>query len=424
MNSLDLDKLKSQWTQESRKLDDSLTFDIAAAREALTRKTATAFRRHSFWQLTGFILSVAGLVALLVFMASNRDEKLYVLMAVPLAMLALGEAITDFREWRIVATLDFSLPTATLTNLLDRVRDRRLRMTKWIILTSILLWWPLILVMMKGLFDIDLLPWIHPSVLIINTLIGLAFIPILFGIMRFISNHHATSPGLQRFLEDVAGKSWSRARRQMDARQRFEHDIATRGNAGALGRFEKKNLLSPSANSRLLALKNRILVSILFYGTLVLSIGIFNAAHGGQWQFIVPGIMLNLFWVSQMVSGITYRISLSRLDLSLPREQLRGDLERLLDMRLVLARVALAASPLAGLAMLQVLAQVTFGIDLLGMIAPYWLLGLIMLLVTSGIAIHKKSGSGTVYAFANIIGLAANKHSKMLTDAMTPETPE
>ncbi len=418
MNGLDLDKLKSQWAHQSRKLDDSLTLDVAAVRDALTQKTVKAFRRHTFWQKTGMCFSSVCLIALLVFIINHWDEKIFVLMAAPLAMLALGEAITDFREWRVVSTLDFGSPMLTLSEVLDRVRDRRLRMTKWIFLTAILLWWPLVFVAFKGLFGVDLLPKFHPSFHIINTLLGLAFIPIIYWIMHFISKRYAASPGFKNFLEETAGKSWSRARKQLDARHRFEDEVATHGDAQALQRHEKRNLLSPSANASLQALKNRVLVSTFFYGALILLIGLFNAQHGGQWQNLVPGILLNFFCVAHMVSGITHRISLVRLDLGLPADEICDEINRQVDMRLTLGRIALALTPITGIALLQVLAAALLGLDLIGNTDPYLLISLLMIFAMAGIMIYRKSSHRVIYAFANILGFAVFKRSKTLTDAI------
>ncbi len=424
MNGLDLDKLKSQWAQESRKLDDSLTLDVAAVRNALGQKTAKAFRRHSFWQITGLFFSSACLIALLIFIVNHWDEKIYVLMAAPLAMLALGEAITDFREWHTVSKLDFGSPMLTLSETLDRVRDRRLRMTKWVFLTAILLWWPMIFVAFKGLFGIDLLPLFHPSFHLVNTILGLVCIPVIYWVMRFVSRRYATSPGFKSFLEETAGKSWSHARKQLDARQRFEDEVATHGNARALDRHEKKNLLSSAANVLLQTLKNRVLASTFFYGALILLIGTFNAEHGGQWHNLVPGILLNLFFVAHMVSGITHRISLTRLDLGLSSGEVCKDLDHQTDMRLALARTVLALTPIIGTALLQVMAEVVFGFDLIGQAPVYLLFGITLGLAFAAVAIYRKSSDAAVRSYANISSLGVFKRSKILVETIKQASPE
>lgn len=423
MSGLDLDKLKSQWAQESRKLDDSLTLDVAAVREALTTKTVKAFRRHSYWQIIGLAFSVGAFIALLIFIINNWADKIHVLMAVPLAMLALGEAITDFRELRASKMLNFDSPMLTLNETLNNVRDRRLRMTKWIFLTAVLLWWPLVFVLFKGLFGVDLMPMFHPSFHIINTIVGLACIPIIYGVMHFVSKRYANSPGFKNFLEETAGKSWSRARQQLDARQRFDDEVATHGEVKALQRKEKK-LASPIADAMLHKLKNRMLVASFSYGTMILMVGLFNAHHGGQWQFFVPGIFLNFFFVSHMISSITHRLSLMRLDLDMPDGELCMQLDKLLDMRRMFARIVLSLSPIFLAVVLQVTAKAFFGLNLASYMPAYFLIGLLVALITAGVVIYRKIGGKMIEAYANLSGFGAFRRSKILINAIKQAAKE
>jgi len=414
MSGLDLDKLKSQWAQETCKLDDSLTLDIEAVRFALAKKTSKAFRRHSHWLMASLLVGIATFAALMTFIVHHLNDSAYLLLATPLAMFVLAECIVQFLQWHALRTLDLSSPIIKLHEILDRLRDRRLRLTKWVLLSSVLLWWPLILVVVKGFTGIDLLPKFPASFIIINAIIGFSFIPTAYLVARYFSNRFSHSAGFRKFLEEAAGKSWSRAREQLDARQGFEDDVAIQGDAKALQRFEKKNLLSPAANALLRSIKNRVLLSILFYASLMLLIGIFNAIHGGQWQFIVPGILLNLFFVSQMVGGITWRISSQRLDLALPGNALANQLEKLLAMRMVLARISLSLLPIIGLVCLQVMTKVLAGKDLIGTLSGPLLGVIIAMTLAVVVVIHRNAKTSAVAAFANISGFGAFKSSKML----------
>ncbi|MGH8499630.1 MAG: hypothetical protein ACRERV_12625, partial [Methylococcales bacterium] len=100
MSGLDLDKLKSQWTQETRKLDDSLTLDIEAVRTALAKKTGTAFRRHSFWLTASLVTSIVAFAALMTFIVKHLNDVTYLLLAAPLAIFALAECVVQFLQLR------------------------------------------------------------------------------------------------------------------------------------------------------------------------------------------------------------------------------------------------------------------------------------------------------------------------------------
>lgn len=345
-------------------------------------------------------------------------------MAAPLAMLALGEVITSFRELRASRMLNFDSPMLALNEALNGVRDRRLRMTKWVFLTAILLWWPLIFVLFKGLFGVDLMPSFHPSFHVINTIIGLACIPLIYWVMHAISKRYANSPGFNIFLEETAGKSWIRARQQLDARQRFDDEVATHGEAKALQRKAKKRLASPIANALLQSLKNRILVASFFYGALILSVGLFNANHGGQWQFFVPGILLNFFCVSHMISSITHRLSLKRLDLDLLDDQLCMQLDKLLDIRRVFARIVLSLSPIVFVVVLQVTSKAFFDLNLASTMPVHFLISLLILLIIAGIVIYLNISSRMIDTYANVSSFAAFKHSKILINAIKQAAAE
>ncbi len=184
MNGLDLDALRAGWNHSQRQLDASLTLDAQTLRAALSQRTGAAFRRHRGWLLASVITTAVTFGALLTFIVLHIDDSIYLLLATPLAMLALAELIVDWRQWRALSQLDLSAPVMQVQAVLDQLRGRILRLAKWVMLTSVLLWLPLLLVLVKGLTGFDLLDHLHPSVLYVNLLIGVLFIPIALAAMK------------------------------------------------------------------------------------------------------------------------------------------------------------------------------------------------------------------------------------------------
>jgi len=171
-------------------------------------------------------------------------------------------------------------------------------------------------------------------------------------------------------------------------------------------------------------LKSRMLAASFSYGTMILVVGLYNAHHGGQWQFFVPGIFLNFFFVSHMISSITHRLSLKRLDLDMPDDELCVQLEKLLDIRRMFARIVLSLSPIFFVVVLQVTAKAFFDLNLASTMPMYFLIGLLIVLIAGGVGIYLKIGSKMIEAYANVSGFGAFKRSKILIDAIKQAVAE
>ena len=101
--------------------------------------------------------------------------------------------------------------------------------------------------------------------------------------------------------------------------------------------------LSVEAVVALRSLRRRIVAGIVLAAVAMLAIGLFNAAHGGQWQFLLPGIVLNLVCVVQLVAGIPTLGWIARIETRTPGHGLGAELSRLIALRARVARATLVA---------------------------------------------------------------------------------
>lgn len=357
MNTLDLDALRGRWAEQGRQLDQSLEMDVAAVRAALARRTVSAFRRHSRWLLLGLAGSLLVSLLLAAFIVAHWGQWSWMLLAFSLLPLAVNEAAVDFAEWRALRRLDFDAPVAALNHRLDTLQARRLRQVKAILACSVLLWMPFVLVAFKGLFGADLLRALHPSVLWINLALGVGFVPLSLGVASWVSRRFGGTPGLRRLGEDAAGDSWARARGELEARGEFERLAQDDAEAALRSRELPAGVLKEMGQ-----LRRRLLLGILGCAAGLVAIGLFNAAHGGQAQFIVPGVLLNLALVAQMAAAIQLRLSLAFKSGGVGA--LRERFSAALGLRRRFAVAGVVVLPLVVPALAQVLAQVAFGIDL------------------------------------------------------------
>lgn len=393
MNGLDLDALRAGWNTSQRQLDASLTLDAQTLRATLSQRTGAAFRRHR----TGLLASLVGAAltfgALLGFIALHADDAVYRFLATPLAMLALAELIVDWRQWRALSQLDLSAPVLQVQALLDQLRGRILRQAKWVVLTSVLLWLPLLLVLIKGLTGGDLLDHLHPSVIYVNLLVGVLFIPLALGVMTLVTRHFRQKPGFERLLDDVAGSSFSRARRQYAVQHAFDQSLASGGLRSALAEHTDPAQLAAIAVP-MRTLRRRLTLALIVFPALVLATGAFNLLHGGQARFLVPALLLHFTWLAHMVMAILQRTQLA---------QWRSESGSLADLRTTLAslirareraeRLTLVATPMLSLALLQVLVKIFAGADLLALLTPPALIATSLLALAGTVAMARSTRS-------------------------------
>lgn len=413
MNPLDLDTLRGRWAEQGRALDQRLHLDLAAVRAQLDRRTASAFRRHRGWLLAGLALAVPAILGLLAFITVHWGEWTWVLLAAVLLPLAISEGIVGFLEWRALRALDLSLPAIELQQRLDRLQTRRQRQTRLLLSCSVLLWLPLLAVLVKGLFGGDLLRGLHASVWWVNIGVGLAFIPLSLGAAAWWRQRFASKTG-----SAGDGDSWARARAELDARLAFDLD-AERDPEAAL----QSQTLPEDLRADVAALRRRLLIGILVCTAGLILIGLFNAAHGGLPQFIVPGVLINLWLVSQMAPSIQLRLALNPLPGGL--SAFRARLESALRLRRRFALGGVIALPLMVLMLVQVVAKAALGMDVFAVLGAHGSVAIIALAATcSGlllVARRRQNPSKWLAGWAEALsGFALGRSKALLLRSQTP----
>jgi len=371
MSMLDLEKMQGAWQQRNQRLEATLKLDIDNVRSRLQHGTASAFKRHLRWLKLEAAFGGATLIALLTFVISARSDALYLAASVPLIAMALFSFGTDIQHWQILSRLDFSAPILQVRAVLDAVRARRLLVAKWIALSACLLWLPLIAVLFKAAFGLDLLRGLHISVIAVNLALGVLLILIGLFVFGWFTKRFAHAPAFQRFIESASGSSFSAARASFE----FEADFAASldsNDAQTVLTQQQQSQWPAQANAPLRQLRRAILFGIFFWAILVFGSAIFNVQNGGNAHALVPGIFLHLFIVMQMIAGIVHRQLLSILGAkcALPLAKQIQSLQQMAHWRGNVARLSIVLTPLLALALVQVCANAIYSIDLYQVASP------------------------------------------------------
>ncbi|HVH35473.1 MAG TPA: hypothetical protein VM847_15310 [Tahibacter sp.] len=383
MTTLDLDRLKQRWSEQSRAIDAQLALDIDAVRRRLTAQTATALVRQRNRRLYALLFGGLAFVATLGFMRANVDDAAYLLLALPFALLLLMVGAVDLREWLSLGRVDFARPLTELRAEYDRLRARRLQIVRAIAQLSVLLWLPLIFVLVKGLAGVDLLRRLPFSVTAANVALGVALVPCIALIVRWLARRRPDSTALRRFADEAAGRDWQRASDHLDRQLDFERAVVE-DNAGHALRRAAAQSLPPEAERLRIAARRRIDVGLVLISALILFSGGFNLLHGGDAHALVPGVLQHLFAIGWLIAAIVQRDALAASATSAPAA-LRARLAGATRLRTVLLQSYVVAAPLLSLMLLQTFGLGVAGIDLwqtLGL--AIWLgLGLIALIATA-----------------------------------------
>lgn len=359
MNAPDLEQLRARWAEQGRHIDDRLVLDVDAVRAMLDRRTSAAFAWHRRRRVLGLVIGGSCLAALLAFMAAHWGQWDWVKMGGLLLPLLAAEMVIDLREWLALRRLDLGAPVVQVRQTMDRLRWRRLRLVKGYMLFSVLLWWPFVLVLFKGLFGADLLRWLPPVVLLANLAIGLAFIPLALAAAWCLDRWLGHTPGWQRFLDDSVGMTWRKANDEFAVRETFEAAVAD----GSLEEVLASSLVPEDIRNELKELRRYLLTGILGCAALVVLFGLFNATHGGQARYLVPGILLLWCSLIHMVAQILNRQALSQLAGGIV--VLRERLSAMMAMRRRVALATVVLSPLVAIPLCVVMGEAAFGIDLI-----------------------------------------------------------
>ena len=230
---MNLEELKARLAEQDSKLDQLVRLNTTHVRELQLVKTRSSLR----WLVPGLViellLTIGGIIWVGDFIAGHLGEPRFLLPAlmVDLSLIALmGSCI-----WQLVMinSLDYSLPVVAMQKELGKLRILRIRTTKWVMTLSFVLWAPFLIVLVEGLFGVDLwrvlavagdgdepfLRWI-----VANVLFGLAVALVVVWVSRRYADRLKRSPMIERLMDDFAGRSLTRALASLDSIVRFEAD--------------------------------------------------------------------------------------------------------------------------------------------------------------------------------------------------------
>jgi hypothetical protein len=218
---MELEEMKERWAQSNRKLEASVRLNTALVQQWNLRTADTSLKRLARGIAFELIVNVIGIALLVLFAARHAREPQFIFPALALYAYAIALVIAGGRQLAEINTVDYDEPVVAIQKRLAALRVSRIRTTLWTLCFAPLMWVPLLIVAMRGLFGVDIYA-AGPAWLAANAVFGLGVIPLAIFIARRYGPRLATSTRMRWFADAVAGRSLAQALDSLDAVRRFE----------------------------------------------------------------------------------------------------------------------------------------------------------------------------------------------------------
>jgi hypothetical protein len=221
---MELEEIRTLWAQRNRELEASTRLNTALLQQWNLRAAGTAMKHFGRGVWFELIVNAIGLMLIGAFAADHVHEPHFLAPAAAIGVYAVVLSIACARQLADAGALDYDEPVVAIQQSLERLRIRRIRLTLWTLLFAPLMWLPLLIVTLRGIFGVDAYAALSPSWLVANALFGFAVIPSAIFLARRYGPRLAAYTSMRRLADQIAGRSLSSALDSLDALRRFESE--------------------------------------------------------------------------------------------------------------------------------------------------------------------------------------------------------
>lgn len=203
---MELDVLKEKWVEQDRKLDGSIRLSQQLLLAATMNRVRSPMRRFALFTGVGTLLGLISLVILGQFIHAHWAEPRFALPGMALHVWVIAYVVTSIRQMVMALQIDFNKPVTLVQKQIESLRVLRLHVVRWALLTGQLVWWiPLLVVMLKGFWEVDAYKVFGSEFLIANVTIGVAVIPVAIWVSKKFGERMVSSPTMQWLMRELAG---------------------------------------------------------------------------------------------------------------------------------------------------------------------------------------------------------------------------
>jgi hypothetical protein len=221
---MELDDLKRRLNEQDRTLDAALRLNTRVLQASVLGKAETSLRglsRNLWFELLANLLAAFWLGS---FLAEHVSEPRFLIPAAALHLCVIALLAAGVRQLVALKTIDYGEPVVGIQKRLESLRVERIRAVTLTFLLAPLLWTPLLIVALKGLFGVDAYAAFGAPFLIANLALGLLIIPLAVWISKRYEARMKGSPVVQGLMRNLAGRSLASAAAFVRSISDFEED--------------------------------------------------------------------------------------------------------------------------------------------------------------------------------------------------------
>ena len=221
---IDLETLQARWAAQDARLNDVIRVNRRLVRTIEQGRAQSSLERFRWSLWLQIAINAAAAIALGTFMCHHYAEPRFMAPAVALHVYVVVVLITAARQLVMLAAIEHDKPVTQLQHRLEVLRAFRIRATIGIILSAMMLWVPVYIVLLEGVFGVSVYDWLPVWFLTLNVGVGAVLIPIALWASRRYAEALSLHPLAQKFARDLAGASLNDARDQLAALAAFERE--------------------------------------------------------------------------------------------------------------------------------------------------------------------------------------------------------
>jgi len=222
---MELDILKEKWAEQDRKLDTCIRLNQRLLVAVETHRWRTPLRLFALFSGMGAFMGLIPLMLLGQFIYAHWTEPRFALPAVALDVWVIAYVAASIRQMAMALQIDYNKPIVLIQKQIENLRALRLRVLRWALLTGQLVWWiPFLVVMLKGLWNVDAYKILSLRFLIVNLALGLALIPAAVWVSRKFGDRMDRSPAVQRLMRELAGYNITAASDRLASIAEFQQE--------------------------------------------------------------------------------------------------------------------------------------------------------------------------------------------------------
>ena len=211
---MEFDELKAAWHALDARIESGHALNAAVFTDLKLERARSALR--PLWWLLSTQLAIAlGAVVLLgAFLADHWQVPRFAVPAILLDLVAVMLIASTAGQLRVLSAIDFGNAVVTIQSTLTELSVRRAREVRWQWLLMLPLWTPLAVVVMQGIFGVDLYRWFGARWIAANVVVGVVLTPLVVWLGRRLDNRqHGFAKAL---TDDIAGRRLSDALKRLD----------------------------------------------------------------------------------------------------------------------------------------------------------------------------------------------------------------